>query len=370
MRPPRVLLVAAAISVSQSAAAQSDQVILVRGATVHTAAGAPIPNGAVLVRAGRIAAVGANLAAPAGARIIEAAGKVVIPGMIDNHSHIGARPTDLNDTPMLIGPQHRFIDALDWNDPDFADAVSGGVTTIVTGPGSGENVSGMATVIKTFGTDYSTRMLLEKGGMKFAMGAKGRARYPATTMGVAANLRQYLIRTQEYVASRKKWEDDGRKGNPPARDLGFEAMSEVLEKRTYVRAHVHPGHRRDDARQAQGRIRLRSHASPFDRGVQGRAGAGEARHLGGRFAARAQDRRGRGRDGWPVHPVEGRSQDRHAHRRTGRRPEVAPALRRAGDAVRHSRRGGVQDGDAQRRPDRPRGRSRWQHRGRTRTPTW
>ncbi len=239
MHPARLLLVAAAIGLTHSASAQTDEAILVRGAIIHTAAGAPIPNGAVLVRGGKIAALGTNVTAPAGARIIEAAGKVVIPGMIDNHSHIGARPTDLNDTPMLIGPQHRFIDALDWNDPDFADAVSGGVTTIVTGPGSGENVSGMAAVIKTFGTDYSKRMLLEKGGMKFAMGVKGRTRYPATTMGVAANLRQYLIKTQEYVAAQKKWEDDGKKGNPPARDLGYEAMSDVLAKRTYVRSHVH-----------------------------------------------------------------------------------------------------------------------------------
>jgi len=239
MHPARLLLLPVAIGLTHSASAQTDQAILVRGATIHTAAGAPIPNGAVLVRDGKIAAVGSNVTAPAGARIIEAAGKVVIPGMIDNHSHIGARPTDLNDTPMLIGPQHRFIDALDWNDPDFADAVSGGVTTIVTGPGSGENVSGMAAVIKTFGTDYTKRMLLEKGGMKFAMGVKGRARYPATTMGVAANLRQYLIKTQEYVASQKKWEDDGKKGNPPARDLGYEAMADVLAKRTYVRSHVH-----------------------------------------------------------------------------------------------------------------------------------
>jgi imidazolonepropionase-like amidohydrolase len=140
---------------------------------------------------------------------------------------------------MLIGPQHRFLDALDWNDPDFQDAAEGGVTTIVSGPGSGENVSGMAVVIKTFGTDYAKRLVLEKGGMKFAMGPKGRTRYPATAMGVAANLRQYLIKTQEYMAAQKKWDDDGKKGNPPARDLGYEAMADVLTKKTYVRAHVH-----------------------------------------------------------------------------------------------------------------------------------
>ena len=237
-----VLLFAAAIAATAAptvpATAQGDA-ILVRGGTVHTATGAPITNGSILIRGGKIVAVGPNVAAPSGARIIDVSGKVVTPGMIDNHSHIGARPTDLNDSPMLIGPQHRFLDALDWNDPDFQDAIEGGVTTVVTGPGSGENVSGMAVVIKTFGADYPRRMLLEKGGMKFAMGPKGRTRYPATAMGVAANLRQYLIKTQEYMASQKKWSDDGKKGNPPARDLGYEAMSDVLTKTTYVRAHVH-----------------------------------------------------------------------------------------------------------------------------------
>ena len=231
-------VVAATVVLTLPLGAQGDA-ILVRGGTINTATGAPIANGSILIRAGKIVAVGTNVTAPPGVRIVDAAGKVVIPGMIDNHSHIGARSTDLNDSPMLIGPQHRFIDALDWNDPDFQDAVEGGVTTVVTGPGSGENVSGMAAVIKTFGADYTRRMLLEKGGMKFAMGPKGRARYPATAMGVAANLRQYLIKTQEYMAAQKKWEDDGKKGNPPARDLGYEAMSDVLTKKTYVRAHVH-----------------------------------------------------------------------------------------------------------------------------------
>jgi imidazolonepropionase-like amidohydrolase len=236
---PLLAAVATGMSLLTSPAVAQGDVILVRGGTVHTATGAPIANGSVLIRAGKIVAVGPNVAAPSGARVIDATGKVVVPGMIDNHSHIGARPTDLNDTPMLIGPQHRFLDALDWNDPDFQDAIEGGVTTIVSGPGSGENVSGMAVVIKTFGTDYTKRLLLEKGGMKFAMGPKGRTRYPATAMGVAANLRQYLIKTQEYMASQKKWVDDGKKGNQPARDLGYEAMSDVLTKQTYVRAHVH-----------------------------------------------------------------------------------------------------------------------------------
>lgn len=210
-----------------------------RGATVHTAAGAPIVNGTIVVRDGRIAAVGRDVPVPAGARVIEASGKVITPGMIDEHSHIGTRPNDLNDRPMIIGPQHRFLDALDLDDPAWRDAVKGGVTTLTSGPGSGENVSGMATVMKTFGADLSRRVLLEKGGMKFAMGPKRSDAYPSTAMGVAASLRQYLLRTQEYMATWKRWEDGGRQGTPPARDLGYEAMSEVLTRKVRVRSHVH-----------------------------------------------------------------------------------------------------------------------------------
>ncbi|MCC6770609.1 MAG: amidohydrolase family protein [Gemmatimonadaceae bacterium] len=217
----------------------AQQLLAVRGATVHTATGAPIADATILVRDGRIAAVGRNVSVPAGALVIDATGKVIVPGFIDEHSHIGARPTDLNDRPMIIGPQHRIRDALDLEDPDWKDAVKGGVTSLTTGPGSGENVSGMAIVLKTFGSDLSKRILLEKGGMKFAMGPKRSDAYPATAMGVAANLRQYLIKTQEYVAAQKRWEDGGRQGAPPARDLGYDAMAEVLARKVRVRAHVH-----------------------------------------------------------------------------------------------------------------------------------
>src|SRR5579862_3875052 len=223
---------------SSSGQAFGQEVVVVRGATVHTAAGAPIPNATILVRDGKIVEVGPNVQFPAGAKIFDVTGKVIIPGMMDNHSHIGADPDDSNDYPMPIGPQHRFIDALNLDDPEWKQAVMGGVTTVITGPGSSENVSGQAIVIKTFGSDLQKRIVNETGGMKFAMGAKSHDRYPTTTMGVAAQFRAYLIKTQEYMASWKKWEDEGKKGSPPARDLGYEAMAEVLNHKSRVRAHV------------------------------------------------------------------------------------------------------------------------------------
>lgn len=227
------------VLLAAAACASAQETTAIRGATVHTAAGPPIPNATIVITNGKIAAVGAGAAIPAGARIIDAQGKHITPGMIDEHSHIGAKATDLNDRPMIIGPQHRILDALDLNDEQWKEAMRGGVTTVITGPGSGENVSGQALVIKTFGEDLQKRILTEKGGMKFAMGPKFPDRYPATAMGVAANLRQYLIKTQEYTASWKKWEEGDKKGNPPPRDLGYEAMAEVLAGKQRVRAHVH-----------------------------------------------------------------------------------------------------------------------------------
>ena len=227
------------VLLAAAACASAQETTAIRGATVHTAAGPPIPNATIVITNGKIVAVGAGAAVPQGARIIDAQGKHITPGMIDEHSHIGAKATDLNDRPMIIGPQHRILDALDLNDEQWKEAMRGGVTTVITGPGSGENVSGQALVIKTFGEDLQKRILTEKGGMKFAMGPKFPDRYPATAMGVAANLRQYLIKTQEYTASWKKWEEGDKKGNPPARDLGYEAMAEVLAGKQRVRAHVH-----------------------------------------------------------------------------------------------------------------------------------
>jgi imidazolonepropionase-like amidohydrolase len=216
-----------------------DTTVVLKGATIYTAAGAPIPNGTIVLRGGKIAAIGASVATPAGARVIDVTGKVITPGMLDEHSHIGSAPTDLNDFPMVIGPQHRILDALDLDDPDWKTAVSGGVTTVITGPGSGENISGQAIVIKTFGNDLATRIVREKGGVKWAMGPKSSTRYPTTSMGVAASLRSYLIKTQEYMASLKRWDSSGKKGAAPARDLGYEAMAEVLGGTNRVRAHVH-----------------------------------------------------------------------------------------------------------------------------------
>ncbi|MEP6692147.1 MAG: amidohydrolase family protein [Gemmatimonadaceae bacterium] len=220
--------------------AQADQTIVLRGGTVHTAAGAPIANGIVVMQRGRIVAVGANVPVPAGATVIDATGKDVIPGLIDNHSHIGADPEDLNENAVSYAPQNRMVDVLRADDPSWAAAVSGGVTTVVTGPGSGEVTSGEAAVVKTFGADMASRILLANGGLKVAMGRKGNLnRPPNTSMAVTAGLRALFVRAREYDGSLKRWELNGKQGAPPARDLGLENVARVLRHEDYIRAHVH-----------------------------------------------------------------------------------------------------------------------------------
>jgi imidazolonepropionase-like amidohydrolase len=214
-------------------------VLALRGATVHTAIGEPVRNATIVIRDGKIADVGAGVAIPPGAQVIDVTGKEIIPGMIDNHSHIGAPPEDLNESSTSFTPQNRMIDALDPDDRGWRPAAEAGVTTVVTGTGSGEVSSGEAVVIKTFGADFGKRILLVNGGLKIAMGRKSPTRPPSTAPAVDAGLRAMFIHAQEYMESWRRWEANGKQGPPPPRDLGMETVARVLRHEDYVRAHVH-----------------------------------------------------------------------------------------------------------------------------------
>jgi imidazolonepropionase-like amidohydrolase len=233
-----LLGLAAAFTVSPLSA-QSPRTIVLRGATVHTAVGAPISNATIVIRDGKFSAVGPGAAVPANAEVVDVTGKQVIPGMIDNHSHIGADPSELNESAVSFGPQHRMVDALNPDDRGWKPAANAGVTTVVTGTGSGEVSSGVAVVVKTFGADFDRRILRANGGLKIAMGRKRPDRPPSTSPAVTAGLRSLFIRAREYADARKRWESGDKKGAPPPRDLGLETVARVLAREEYVRAHVH-----------------------------------------------------------------------------------------------------------------------------------
>ena len=227
--------------VATAAMAQEAPVALV-GARIHTAAGPAIENGTIVFSGGVITALGADVSPPGGAEVVDVSSMVIMPGMLDNHSHIGADSRDLNEFPIRFGPQHRIRDVLSPDDAFWKGAVKGGVTTVITGPGSGEVSSGQAIVIKTWGETIDERVVKERGGLKIAMGRKRPDQSPTTSMAVTALLRAKFIEAQEYQARWDAWEEGGREGPAPPRDLGMEAVVRVLTGEDRIRAHVHQAH--------------------------------------------------------------------------------------------------------------------------------
>ena len=231
-----------ALAVAATAAGAQEAPVALVGARIHTAAGPAIENGTIVFRDGVITAIGADVSPPGGAEVVDVSGMVIMPGMLDNHSHIGADSRDLNEFPVRFGPQHRIRDVLSPDDAFWKGAVKGGVTTVITGPGSGEVSSGQAIVIKTWGETIDERVVKERGGLKIAMGRKRPDQSPTTSMAVTAMLRAKFIEAQEYQARWDAWEEGGQEGPAPPRDLGMEAVVRVLTGEDRIRAHVHQAH--------------------------------------------------------------------------------------------------------------------------------
>lgn len=237
-----VLVGGLAPGVAATAASAQEAPVALVGARIHTAAGPAIENGTIVFADGVITAVGAGVAPPAAAEVVDVSGMVIMPGMLDNHSHIGADSRDLNEFPIRFGPQHRIRDVLSPDDAFWYGAVKGGVTTVITGPGSGEVSSGQAIVVKTWGESIDERVVKERGGLKIAMGRKRPDQSPTTSMAVTAMLRAKFIEAREYQAKWDAWEEGGREGPAPPRDLGMEAVVRVLTGEDRIRAHVHQAH--------------------------------------------------------------------------------------------------------------------------------
>lgn len=212
------------------AAEEPGGLIALKGATIHTAAGPPIPGGVILIRGGKIAAVGKDVLIPAGALVIDAAGREIIPGLIDEHSHIGVYYHGANEFPQPIGPDHLAIDTLTLVHPEWREALKGGVTTVITGPGSGEQMGGQSVTIKTF-EGSPARILKETREAKMALNARNLSHVPS--------IRKTLLKAREYRESWERYESGGRTGPAPERDPAMEALVPVLKGEEKVRCHLH-----------------------------------------------------------------------------------------------------------------------------------
>lgn len=221
----------------------------IKGAQIIPIAGEPIANGVLVVQAGKIIAVGpaASTPIPAGADVIDAAGKVVMPGLVDSHSHIGGGSG--GDGSSALHADARVLDAIDARDPSIQKAQAGGITTANVMPGSGHLISGQTLYLKLRDGRTVDDLLIPladgspAGGLKMANGTNPikTAPFPGTRAKSAALVRDHYIKAQEYREKIRRAGGDAEK--LPARDLALEELVEVLEGRRIVQHHTH---RHDD----------------------------------------------------------------------------------------------------------------------------
>jgi imidazolonepropionase-like amidohydrolase len=224
---------------------------VIRNVTILTAAGPTIANGAILLRDGKIAAVGQTVDAPADAVVVDGAGKYLTPGLIDTHSHLGvyAAPgiAALSDGNEATNPvtAHVWAEHSVWpQDPQFPRNLMGGITTLQVLPGSANLIGGRSVVLKVVPSRTVQGMKFPdaKYGLKMACGENPkrvyRTRGPSTRMGNVAGYRAAWIGAETY---RRKWDKwlEKRDGDPPARDLNNETLAEVLRGDILVHNHCY-----------------------------------------------------------------------------------------------------------------------------------
>lgn len=224
--------------------------LVLKNARVLTITDGVIESGAVRVDDGLIAEVGAAVD-ERDAKVIDLHGQVLMPGLVDTHSHVGIsnRPggTDSNERSGPVQPGLRALDAIYPLDATIRMATAGGVTTGNIMPGSGNVMGGQTAYVKYRG-DTIDEMLIDNagiaGGMKMANGENPKRGYgarhkaPDTRMAVAALQREVFVKARNYREAWKRYEETGE-GKAPERNLGMEAMLEVLDGRRIVHFHTH-----------------------------------------------------------------------------------------------------------------------------------
>jgi len=224
--------------------------VVIKGGTILTVTHGKIENGSIYIHNGKIAAVGQSVNAPAGATVIDAAGKFVMPGIIDPHSHI-ALDDDVNEPTSPVTPHMMMKDAFDYNDKAIYRALAGGVTSSLLLHGSANMIGGQAIVIKHKYGLGRDEMLFPGAprSIKFASGENPKRVYgtrnqlPSTRMGNFEVMRAAFIEAREYMRTWDDYEAKLKKGDkdatPPKKDLKLEALADVLRGKLLVQIHCY-----------------------------------------------------------------------------------------------------------------------------------
>ncbi len=209
--------------------------------------GETIPSGTLVIHQGKILAAGADAAIPAEAERRDLAGRILMPGFVDTHSHIGE--VEGADRSEPIQADARSLDAINVRDARMQKAQAGGITTANIMPGSGHLLSGQTTYLKLRDGKTIDDLLIYRddgspaGGIKMANGTNSRRDppFPGTRAKSAALVREQLIKAQEYREKVRRAAGDPE--GAPDRDLELEALAEALEGKRIVHHHTH---RHDD----------------------------------------------------------------------------------------------------------------------------
>jgi len=217
--------------------------LLIKNAKIKPMVGCDIENGYIHVGFdGKILAVGEGVADIAAETVIDAGGRLVTPGLVEGHCHLGydgGAGSGFNETTDPITPHLRAIDALEPRDKEITSARESGITTICTGPGSTNIIGGTFAAIKTYGKRIDDMIVKYPLAMKCAFGEnpancfgneKGRA--PRTRMMIAAMLRELFFKTRIYLEAKEG-------GKNPTFDMKLEAMIPVLKGELPLKCHVH-----------------------------------------------------------------------------------------------------------------------------------
>ncbi len=229
--------------------------ILIKNATIMTASHGTIENGSILIRNGKIAAVGRSqdVTASSGAKVIDATGMFITPGFVDSHSHTAL--DSINEGSLSVTAMVRMRDVVDNTDINIYRQLAGGMTTIHQLHGSANAIGGQNSIVKLKWGKSVEEMAVGDAPrtVKFALGENPKRanssgfpgmqrRFPATRMGVEETIREAFTQGREYMREWDAYEAAKKRGEdplPPRRDLKLEAMADILRGKIDIHSHCY-----------------------------------------------------------------------------------------------------------------------------------